>query len=228
MSFEALGDGWYRIMDYVSVSTASAFRGVAITDTSGVEHNPSVPAGSYVYLWGGQGENSATYATSYIPNYGTTAGVTRVADACSKTGISSLIGQTEGTLFVETESLINGIGCRFTLSDGTISNRVSIEWDEVPSRIKGFLGSGGNTLADGYDQTNRLKIALTYNASAFKMFINGVLVDTDSSIPTVSGMDRVEFSNYGGVNYPFLGSAHQLLIFTTALSDAEAITLTTL
>jgi len=226
---ESLPNGYYRLTLTITSGTSIFYALYILSDTyvSGApsDHTYQGDGTSGIYIYGAQAEEGS-YATSYIPTYGTAA--TRVQDACSKTGISSLIGQTEGTLFVETESLINGIGCRFTLSDGTISNRVSIEWDEVPSRIKGFLGSGGNTSADGYDQTDRLKIALTYNASAFKMFINGVLVDTDSSIPTVSGMGRVEFSNYGGVNYPFLGSAHQLLIFTTALSDAEAITLTTL
>jgi hypothetical protein len=39
------------------------------------------------------------YATTFIPT--TTAAVTRLADAASKTGVSSLLGQTEGTLFAE-------------------------------------------------------------------------------------------------------------------------------
>jgi hypothetical protein len=50
------------------------------------------------YFWGKQLEIAA-YATSYIPTLG--AAVTRGADAASKTGISSLIGQTEGTLFID-------------------------------------------------------------------------------------------------------------------------------
>jgi hypothetical protein len=40
-----------------------------------------------------------SYATSYIPT--TSASVTRNADVISKTGISSLIGQTEGTIFAD-------------------------------------------------------------------------------------------------------------------------------
>jgi hypothetical protein len=38
-------------------------------------------------------------ATTWVPT--TTAAVTRIADAASKTGVSSLIGQTEGTMFVD-------------------------------------------------------------------------------------------------------------------------------
>ena len=51
-------------------------------------------------LWS-QVEASASYATSYIPNHGTTGGVTRAADSCSVTGVSDVIGQTEGTLFLD-------------------------------------------------------------------------------------------------------------------------------
>ena len=52
------------------------------------------------HFWGFQLEAGA-YATSYIPTLG--AAVTRGADACSKTGISSLIGQTEGTIYLEAD-----------------------------------------------------------------------------------------------------------------------------
>jgi hypothetical protein len=51
-----------------------------------------------IFVWGRQLEQSS-YPTSYIPT--TSASATRVADACSKTGISSLIGQTSGTIFVD-------------------------------------------------------------------------------------------------------------------------------
>jgi hypothetical protein len=53
--------------------------------------------GSNVF-WGAQLEAGA-YATSYIPTLG--AAVTRGADSAYKTGISSLIGQTEGVLFFD-------------------------------------------------------------------------------------------------------------------------------
>ena len=47
---------------------------------------------------------AGSYATSYIPT--TSASVTRNADVINKTGISSLIGQTEGTVFLEVENTV--------------------------------------------------------------------------------------------------------------------------
>ena len=48
--------------------------------------------------WGAQLEQGS-YPTSYIPTQG--SAVTRLADSCSQTVPSGVIGQTEGTLFVE-------------------------------------------------------------------------------------------------------------------------------
>jgi hypothetical protein len=59
-----------------------------------------------LYIYHAQLEGG-TYPTSIIPT--TTAAVTRLADACSKTGISSLIGQTEGTLYWEGR-IVEGVG----------------------------------------------------------------------------------------------------------------------
>jgi hypothetical protein len=49
---------------------------------------------NWILIYGGIKWNKSSYPTSYIPT--TSSSATRVADACSKTGISSLIGQTEG------------------------------------------------------------------------------------------------------------------------------------
>jgi hypothetical protein len=87
------GNGWYRI---------SATEAANVTGSGTIGFNLG-NGGSYVgssqsvFIYGAQLESSASYPTSYIPTNGTS--VTRVADASFKTGISDLIGQTEGTLF---------------------------------------------------------------------------------------------------------------------------------
>jgi len=167
-----------------------------------------------------------SYPTSYIKTTGSS--VTRLADSCYKTGVADWIGQTEGTLFVEASTLVNGADGRITISDGTINNRVSIEWDIDADTIKGFIGVGGNVSTTSHDQTDRNKIALVYSTSFAKLFVNGTLVATDtSSIPTMSGMAHIEYSNYGGTT-PFVGNLYQTIVIPTALTDADAITLTTI
>jgi len=43
----------------------------------------------------------------------------------------------------------------------------------------------------------------------------------------MSGMNRIDFSNYGD-SVPFFGNAKQVIYFPTALTDAECIELTTI
>ena len=228
-SIEAYANGWYRVI-ITATTPAAAFTlfsiGLADADNSRSYTGNGV---SGIYLYGAQAEPSATYATSYIPTLG--AAVTRGADAASKTGISSLINSAEGTLFTEISCLSNGgPSRRISLSDGSTSNRVSLELDEDASTFKGFMSSGGTLVATfefvGIDQTENLKIALTYSASAFSLFINGVKRDTDTSIAaTPIGLDRLRYANATGT-LDFEGTQKQLLIFPTALSDADAIALT--
>jgi hypothetical protein len=201
---------WQRVE-----TTADSFHRVRIRITN---------SGDKLLVYGAQLE-AGSYATSYIPTYG--SAVTRNADAASKTGISDLINDSEGTLFVEASTLENGADCRITISDNTINNRVSIEWDANADTIKGFIGVGGNLQTTSYDQTNMNKIALVYNATDARLFINGTKVFTDSSVPSLSGMDRLEFSNYAAA-LPFVGNTNKLLILKEKLTDQEAIDLTTI
>jgi hypothetical protein len=226
---ENYGNGWYRcsISEGNSPSTIWTVIPTNADNVTTFEGNGT----DGVLIWGGQNEQGA-YATSYIPTLG--ASVTRVADACSKTGISSLIGQTEGTLFIEGSALQNGSidSRRISISDGSTNNRITIEWDEDSNRIRAFMSASGVTVGStsytGINQTNNSKIAVTYNSSAFSMFINGVKVDSDTTIGTTpTGMAQFNFSAEGGA-LPFQGNAKQLLIFPTALTDAQAIELTSL
>jgi len=227
-NIEDAGNGWYRctLIGQALVSVATYMRitcaPVAI-DSQGYGFAGDGTSG--VLLYGAQVETNSSYATSYIPTYG--SAVTRNVDAASKTGISDLINDSEGTLFVEASTLENGADCRITISDNTINNRVSIEWDANADTIKGFIGVGGNLQTTSYDQTNMNKIALVYNATDARLFINGTKVFTDSSVPSLSGMDRLEFSNYAAA-LPFVGNTNKLLILKEKLTDQEAIDLTTI
>jgi len=178
-----------------------------------------------ISFWGAQLEEGS-YATSYIPTYGTT--VTRIQDQYEKTGISDLINSEEGVLFIEASTFENGADCRITLSDGTITNRVSVEWDILANTIKGFVGSDGNLVSPAtYNQTNSNKIALKYKENDCALWINGTEVDTDFSVSALSGTNQLEFSNYGGT-VPFEGKVKHLQVYKTALTDPELITLTTI
>jgi hypothetical protein len=176
--------------------------------------------------WGAQLEAGA-YATSYIPTLGTS--VTRVADECLKTGISSLIGQTEGTLFFEGAQVVGSTVVPFQLSDGTNNNRVQIEISGAGAPLC-VVSAGGVTQAvivgSSYTIGQNRKIAVTYKANEFKLYQNGVLVgsDTSGSVPAMSAVyvGSESGSTYVGFN------VKQMLNFETALTESQAIELTTL
>ena len=180
--------------------------------------------GDNIYVWGAQLEQGS-YETSYIPTSGST--VTRNQETYEKTGISDLINSEEGVLFIEASTFENGADCRITLSDGTITNRVSVESDILANTIKGFVGLNGNVVSPAtYNQTNFNKIALKYKENDCALWINGTEVDTDFNVSALSGTNQLEFSSYAGA-LPFEGKVKQLQIFKTALSDSELATLTT-
>ena len=177
-----------------------------------------------ILVWGAQLEANS-YATSYIKTVGTTQ--TRVADTASGSGNSTVINSTEGVLYVEASTLVNGQNGRITISDGTLTNRVSIEWDILANTIKAFTGIDGNLSTSSYDQSLNNKIAVAYKQNDLRMFINGVKIGVDLSTSTLSSMDRIDLSNYDNTNF-FYGKTKSVQVYTTALSDAELTTLTTI
>ena len=118
-------NGWVKIsITYTANATNTNYAAYFHTKNSGAVNYNGNGTG-FTEIWGAQLE-AGSYATSYIPT--TTASVTRNRDQCVKTGISSLIGQTEGTMFVEMKALVNGGLTRtISLSDGTTQNRITIE-----------------------------------------------------------------------------------------------------
>jgi hypothetical protein len=221
------GNGWYRcIMSATATSTEAAYF-VYANALNGTTTNYAGTTGSGTYIWGAQVEAGA-YATSYIPTLG--ASVTRGADAASKTGISSLIGQTEGTLFVEFDFNgnydVNGIVTIDVLGAGgneayifmTGGGQLRLEL-YVASAIQGLILSSIGAVG-------RKKIAFAYKANDFVGYMNGVQVGTDTS-GTVGSMDTIYVGTYQTTTYA-AGNINQALLFKTRLTNAQLAELTTI
>ena len=157
-----------------------------------------VQSSGTVFIWGAQLE-VGTYPTSYIPT--TSASVTRNADVVSKTGISSLIGQTEGTMFLDVDfnnlSQLAGVDTLMTLNNGTTDNEISILLDTPSGANKTFLGYIRNAAtnqaiiyAASPITATRYKVALSYKLNDVVLYINGTQIGTDTSatIPSTSAL----------------------------------------
>jgi hypothetical protein len=229
-TFEDYGNGWYRLIAYQPNNEFSSYQGVAMTDSNGNESIGSfVPNGSHFFIYGLQQEASATYPTSYIPTMGTAQ--TRAADSCSGSENSVLFNKTEGVLFLESSALAEGDDKRISLSDGTMSNYVSIGYSRFSGNIIAEMVSGGvsqqpNWGATGVTQTDNNKFALSWGSGTMKFYVNGVQTLTESVTSPV-GLDILRFSA-GNSSLRFDGETKQLAVFNEALSDSELATLTTL
>jgi hypothetical protein len=218
------GNGWYRcaLVFTTNTDTALTFRNIptdsTITTGDGV---------TGILIYGAQLEQ-APYASSYIPTLG--ASVTRVADAASKTGITSLIGQTEGTLFYEFNSGANdSADYVISLSDGTTSNRIFL-FRGAANNIMGRITASGTVNASISSSTlaenTTYKAALAYANNDVVLNLNGIQVGVDTSA-TIPATDRLLFDNGAGAGVArFFRPLNQLLLFKTRLTNAQLAELT--
>jgi hypothetical protein len=217
-------NGYYRISCNITVASLSSIS-IGLVST-GTTTSYTGDGTSGIYIWGAQLE-ALPYATSYIPTVAST--VTRVADVVSKTGISDLIGQTEGTIFVDAKlSILNASNQQILIiSDGLSVNRIRI-LSASASRLRILYQLGGATAYDfvhteNYINVNSVKVAFTYKSGDIKTYINGSLVNASSNTYSISNplIDLSILSN--GI---YKGLFNSLQLYKTALSDAELIALT--
>jgi hypothetical protein len=186
---------------------------------------------SDVIFWGFQHEIGA-YATSYIPTPGASS-VTRVADAASKTGISSLIGQTEGTLFGE--FTFTGVTSLHMLASvaGSYTSAVYVQTGSSTG-ISMQVWSGATNQVGinfiGLTVGQNVKFAAAYKANDFMLYVNGVQAGSSTSGSVPAGLSQLEVGSYAEAGSPFNfnSSIKQAIVFKTRLTNAELATLTTL
>jgi hypothetical protein len=181
-----------------------------------------------LYAYGFQLELGA-YATSYIPTLGSAS--TRGSDAASKTGISSLIGQTEGTLFADVNitKLVDNeaIG---TINSGGYANNTTFQ--RLGNNIQFVRNSATQSSASVQTQviaTGRHKMAIAYKSGDTAFFLDGVQVSTTQTETFTNGTLSVLSITGDAIGaIPFSDSYNQTLLFTTRLTNAQLAELTTL
>lgn len=222
LSIEDAGNGWYRqtLTRVVSGSGTANFQPLMDAVFVGV--------GTTFYVYGAQLE-AGSYPTSYIPTYGSS--VTRLLDNPYILSQSSLIGQTEGTVYAELKSAVTTpLGSFFiSISDGTSNNRVLIGYAAAANSFRvvvifSGVSNGGNNYSIT-DSTEFLKVAVKYTESSVDVFINGVKQISQSGGSFSGTLNKITFDNGTGAN-KFEGSIKQRFNFTTALTDNELAALT--
>jgi len=190
-----------------------------------------IPA-SGIYMWGGQVENGPI-ATSYIPT--TTASVTRVADDILLGSASSLIGQTEGTLYVEVYwQKTSGVD-QYLLeaSDGSVNSRLFIYRHNGDNALKMSGTISGSPVLDlGIDSSGFSgiqKIAFAYANGDQELYHNGSSAQTaTASLAALGTLTDIDIGQAFNATVQANMWIRAVALFTRRLSDAEAEALTTL
>ena len=212
-TYESYGNGWYRLNLTGTTATSAVYYYVlgSLLDSFAVN----------AYLWGAQVEASS-YPTSYIPT--TSSSATRVVDGGYKFNISSLIGQSEGTIFLN-YTLLNNSTDDITI--GITGNNGKIIW----FRKNGiqFYGNGTTLLFDA-SSTGTMgvtyKMAFVYGQSDFRLYINGSLIGSVTSGTFTGTFDDFTFFPVGGVPYTNANKINEMVFFKTKLTNAELAQLT--
>jgi hypothetical protein len=241
-SIQALPNGWYRCSVTATTGTETTVR-IRIRLVSGastVSYTGDNTSG--IFIWQGQLETGPV-ATSPIVTAGSTA--SRVADAITLTSASSLIGQSEGTLYAEALPILSAgtiSRCVFEVSDATDSNLVQLEYQSFGSppryRLNSQVRQGGVSLYNlpesntgGLTTETVIKLALAYKNSDYNAFANGVAVTgtpTGSGTLTNLNVSRVDIGQRRTGANQFNGWIRSVALYPTRLDNATLATLTTL
>ncbi len=177
-----------------------------------------------IEVWGAQME-AASYATSYIPTQGSIG--TRVAESCSQTGISSLIGQTEGTIFVYVDiNTLSTDGQVLRLTNGTSgTGRIAIERNPSNQNEIRIIQWDGSILYIPISVGNRYKIAVGYDSSNSNVYVNGSSIGTSLFI-NVAELNKVSLGCDEVGGSIFNDTIKETKLYNTRLSNTELQALT--
>jgi len=229
---EDYGNGWYRLSITATTTANNAILASILALTNNTNANTRLPSyvgsGGGVYIYGCQME-AGSYATSYIPTLA--SAVSRNADSASKTGISSLIGQTAGTLFLDfTISSPDDAAAKWIcFLKGAAGNYIGIYTNggnkfiaEVAVATAQFLNQSVSVVLG-----KRYKMALAYKQNDFAFYVDGVQIATDSSGSVPACGEFSYLYNTSSFNVGTL-EHNQTLLFKTRLTNAQLAELTTL
>jgi hypothetical protein len=226
---ENYGNGWYKCSVTITAVIGVQFYLLGVSNANNVvDYSGNGTSG--IYIWGAQAEQSS-YPTSYIPT--TTASATRVADECFKTGISSLIGQTEGVWFAD--YVLNGQTNNANILNSEKNTTCALFMSQEPDGdfnaglyINGSL-VGYIVAPVGLTVGQRVKVAYAYKSGSFALYINGNqegILSSTFTFPTT--LDDIFLNDETYFNYKEAVKYNQVALFKTRLTNAELASLTTI
>ena len=214
------GNDWYRCIAVFNNSNTTVRFRVSASNSNG---GTTSTIGKTIYIWGAQLE-VGSFPTSYIPNNGNAAGVTRSAETATGAGNSTTFNDSEGVLMAEISALANDGANRYiSLNNGSNSSRVNLFYD-TNNILRGFVSGQSSSMATSVNINYNNKIVIKYKSSDIALWVNGFEVATATDVISLSGLNSLSFEQNGDLNW--YGKTKQIQYFDSILADTQLEQLT--
>jgi hypothetical protein len=224
---EKYGNDWYRLSVSKNVTGDADKSGYFYLYSTQTLGSTTSVNGNKLYVWGAQVEDSG-YPTSYIPNNGNAAGVTRSAETATGAGNATTFNDSEGVLMVEISALANDVENKFmSISNGSNSEVLRIAYiSGTDIRFETAMTSGTNFQKDvEINLSDNNKVCFQYKSNEYKVFINGFSYSVTQRLTTPIGLNELSFDRGDGLRN-FNGNTKQVQYFDSALADTQLEQLT--
>ena len=195
------GNGWFRISISAALSPSSGSFNFEFNKSPNATPtfenfgriNQTTTTDDKVYVYGGQLEQ-LPYATSYIPTAGSTA--TRLGETAINAGDVNVFNSEEGVLYAELSTNFEASGGVKAVSvQYDVNNYVAIYFRNDNNLSARVVGSGNVTQVDTTYAINTFyKIAVSYNSTNVKFYVNGTQVDIDTTNTLPNSLNKVSFN----------------------------------
>lgn len=221
--------------NWTAVTITSSYTRVACapqTVTNGSVGFRIVTSGDAIVVDFCQSE-SGTIATSAIPT--TTVAITRGADVIRKTGITSILGQSEGTVYFEVEVTDEARNKWFCTLDSSATSFIQM-WVNPSRQISAQINNSGtivvSVLTSSVLTLGYHKVAFAYNTATNGciMYVDGVQNPATTRTvgsPGLPAFNDMRFGGYiAGITESIKGHIRAGAVYPNRLSNTELAALT--
>ena len=214
---------WYRCSIIQSINASTPYISIVVVDDNGQTQFSGIGG---IYIWGAFGNNSSvpsTYVPSYFPTNGSSE--TRQAEQVINAGDSSTFNSQSGVFFIDfKENSVQSASSGQSLFSITGSGGLNLG-TTTNSRIRAYIFSGVAQLSFDipYDTLLQNKIALIYQSGISSLYVNGLLIRTQSNVDlTAMALNQLSFDDGSG-SFIVKGKTKSVQVYDIGI-DVEQLT----